>query len=75
MLELRGHVKRKLVSFVMDDGTAEAGATVTDEAGIEIGKVSSAWERTGLAMVKLAHAEAGAKLRVAGKAARVGDRA
>jgi hypothetical protein len=75
MLELRGHVKRKLVPFVMDDGTAEAGATVTDEAGVEIGKVSSAGERTGLAMVKLAHAEAGAKLRVAGKAARVGDRA
>ncbi len=72
MLELRGHVKRKLVPFVVDEGErVEPGATVTDEAGIEIGKVSSAWERTGLAMVKLAHAEAGSKLRVAGKPARV----
>ena len=73
MLELRGHVKRKLVPFVMDEGDAAAGAQVTDDAGVEIGKVSSAWERRGLAMVKLAHAEPGAKLHVAGKLARVAD--
>jgi len=71
MLEMRGHVKRKLVPFVMDDGAAEPGATVTDDAGTEIGKVSSAWERTGLAMLKLAHTDAGAQLRVAGKPAHV----
>lgn len=75
MLELRGHVKRKLVPFVMEEGTAEAGATVTDDAGVEIGKVSSASDRVGLAMVKLAHADAGSKLRVAGKVATVSDRA
>ena len=73
MLEMRGHVKRKLVPFVMDEGAASVGATVTDEAGVEIGKVSSAHERTGLAMVKLAHADVGSKLRVAGKVARVFD--
>ena len=45
MLEMRGHVKRKLVPFVIDDGGAvEVGASVTDEAGTEIGKVSSATE-------------------------------
>ena len=71
MLEMRGHVKRKLVPFVMEEGTAEVGATVTDDAGVEIGKVSSASARMGLAMVKLAHADAGSKLRVAGKVATV----
>jgi folate-binding protein YgfZ len=73
MLELRGHVKRKLVPFVMEDGAATPGATVTDDAGVEIGKVSSAWERTGLAMLKLAHTEPGAKVHIAGKPARVVD--
>ena len=78
MLELRGHVKRKLVPFVIDDGGAvEAGASVTDDAGAEIGKVSSATESptlgrcVGLAMVKLAHAAPGASLRAAGKKAHV----
>jgi folate-binding protein YgfZ len=79
MLELRGHVKRKLVPFVMDDGAAHvsAGAPVTDDAGTEIGKVSSATmsdalgKYVGLAMLKLAHTEPGAKVRVAGKEAHV----
>jgi folate-binding protein YgfZ len=72
MLELRGHVKRKLVPFVMDAADPiTPGATVTDDAGVEIGKVSSAWERTGLAMLKLAHTDPGAKLHVAGKPAHV----
>ncbi len=78
MLELRGHVKRKLVPFVIDGGGAvEAGASVTDDAGVEVGKVSSATESptlgrfVGLAMVKLAHASPGASLHAAGKRARV----
>jgi tRNA-modifying protein YgfZ len=77
MLELRGHVKRKLVPFVVEDGAVEAGASVTDDAGVEVGKVSSATESptlgrcVGLAMVKLAHASPGASLHAAGKKARV----
>jgi folate-binding protein YgfZ len=72
MLELRGHVKRKLVPFALDDADPiSPGAMVTDDAGVEIGKVSSAWERTGLAMVKLAHTDPGSKLRVAGKVGHV----
>lgn len=72
MLEMRGHVKRKLVPFVIDEGErVEPGAAVTDDAGVEIGKVSSASERNGLAMLKLAHTDEGAKLHVAGKRAHV----
>jgi hypothetical protein len=79
MLELRGHVKRKLVPFVMDglSERVEAGASITDEAGTEIGKVSSAsrsptlGKHIGLAMVKLAHASEGATFRVAGNKAHV----
>jgi len=77
MLELRGHVKRKLVPFAMDDGTAEVGATITDDAGTEIGKVSSAAQSStlgkfvGLAMLKLAQTDAGSKLHIAGKPAHV----
>lgn len=69
MLELRGHVKRKLVPFVAD-ARVERGAAITDDAGVEIGKVSSAGESPtmgkpiGLAMIKLAHATPGAKLHV-----------
>jgi folate-binding protein YgfZ len=78
MLELRGHVKRKLVPFVMEESDdVESGAPITDEAGVEIGKVSSASRSptlgkcVGLAMVKLAHASAGATFRASGKKARV----
>jgi folate-binding protein YgfZ len=74
MLELRGHVKRKLVPFAMDDGADIApGAKVTDDAGTEIGSVSSAaasptlGKHVGLAMLKLAHTEPGAKLHIASK--------
>jgi len=78
MLELRGHVKRKLVPFAMDDGEGVArGAKVTDDAGTEIGTVSSATssatlgKHVGLAMLKLAHTDEGAKLHIANKTARV----
>ncbi len=59
MLEIRGHVKRRLVSFVAD-ARVERGAAVTDDAGEEIGKVSSSADSPtigkpiGLAMIKLA---------------------
>ncbi len=73
MLELRGHVKRKLVSFVADDGAAlAAGAKIVDAAGSEVGTVSSAGEsptlgRTvGLAMVKLASSAPGTRLHAPG---------
>lgn len=73
MLEMRGHVKRKLVPFVAEDGaTLAPGAPVSDEAGAEVGKISSAGssptlgKTVGLAMVKLANAEPGTKLRTPG---------
>ncbi len=76
MLEMRGHVKRKLVPLEVE-GAAQAGAPVTDDAGTELGKITSAWVEPGgararaLAMVKLSHATEGAALRVEGHAARV----
>ncbi len=78
MLELRGHVKRKLVPFVAD-ARVERGAAVTDDAGVEIGKVSSAADSPtigkpiGLAMIKLAFATTGAKLHVGNVAITVSD--
>ncbi len=76
MLEMRGHVKRKLVPLEVD-GAATAGAPVTDASGVELGKVTSAYVREdgaharALAMVKLSHTTAGAELRVGAHAARV----
>jgi folate-binding protein YgfZ len=78
MLELRGHVKRKLVSFVTDErASVMRDATVTDRDGVEIGKVSSAADSptlakaVGLAMLKLAHTEPGTELRIGAVHARV----
>ena len=51
MLEMRGHVKRKLASVVVDDdgptgdGLPARGAPVTDEAGATVGEVTSAAPR------------------------------
>jgi folate-binding protein YgfZ len=76
MLEMRGHVKRKLVPLDVA-GATSAGAVVTDAAGTDLGKVTSAWVAPDgaharvLAMVKLAHASAGTELRVDGHTARV----
>jgi len=71
MLELRGHVKRKLVSFVTESSDAiQAGTPVTDEDGTDIGKVSSAaasptlGHTIGLAMLKLAHTAPNTRLRI-----------
>jgi folate-binding protein YgfZ len=75
MLEMRGHVKRKLVSLAVEgDAPPSRGAKVTDDAGQEIGEVTSAaigpssQKPVALAMVKAAFA-------AEGKAVRVGDRA
>jgi folate-binding protein YgfZ len=71
MLEMRGHVKRKLVSFETERSAAvERGAVVTDRDGAEIGKVSSAAasptraRTVGLAMLKASHTAPGTELRI-----------
>jgi hypothetical protein len=78
MLEMRGHVKRKLVPVLLEPGaTASVGASVADSTGAEVGKLTSvvqhpAWKQAvGLAMVKLAQTEADTALRVGEARARV----
>ena len=71
MLELRGHVKRKLAR-VSIDGTAlpTKGAVVTDDSGAEVGSLTSAaislenGQIVGLAMLKLAKTEPGTSLHI-----------
>jgi tRNA-modifying protein YgfZ len=81
MLEMRGHVKRKLVSLVFDGPEAPlAGAAVADEAGASVGELTSAalsptlGVPVGLAMVKRAQALAGSRVVVGGAHAKVVDR-
>ena len=78
MLEMRGHVKRKIVTLVVDGLAVPArGTKVTDEAGVEVGEVTSAamapthGGAVALAMVKRAYAEPGKGLRVGGTVAHV----
>ena len=73
MLELRGHVKRKLASVVVDASEPPAaGAPVTDGAGAAVGEVTSAsasptlGRPVALAMVKRAQAEPGQSVVVGG---------
>jgi folate-binding protein YgfZ len=73
MLEMRGHVKRKLASVVFETrDPPAAGAPVTDGAGAAVGEVTSASESptlgkaVALAMVKRAQAEPGQGVVVAG---------
>jgi tRNA-modifying protein YgfZ len=73
MLQMRGHVKRKLVSVVLEGMEAPAaGAPVTDETGAAVGEVTSAassptlGKAVALAMVKRARAEAGTEVVVGG---------
>ncbi|MGH7269707.1 MAG: glycine cleavage T C-terminal barrel domain-containing protein, partial [Polyangiaceae bacterium] len=80
-LEMRGHVKRKLASLVLEStNVPDRGARVTDEAGVEIGHVTSAASSPTLgtavclAMVKAQHAVSGASVEVAGVRAKVVDR-
>jgi folate-binding protein YgfZ len=81
MLELRGHVKRKLVSLVVDSTEPPArGAAVTDEAGGAAGEVTSAGasptlgRTVALAMVKRALAQPGTDVRVGGAHGEVVER-
>lgn len=77
MLELRGHVKRRLVPLAIDgDALPAKGAQITDAAGAKVGEVTSAVvdPRSGraiaLAMLKVSHADS-AELRVDGAPATV----
>jgi folate-binding protein YgfZ len=81
MLELRGHVKRKLVSLVVDATDPPArGAAVTDEAGTAAGEVTSAGasptlgRTVALAMVKRALAQPGTDVRIGGAHGEVVER-
>jgi folate-binding protein YgfZ len=81
MLEMRGHVKRKLVSIVLDGTEAPPrGAPVADGSGAAVGEVTSAalsptlGVPIALAMVKRAQAVVGAEVVVGGAHAKVVDR-
>jgi hypothetical protein len=81
MLELRGHVKRKLVPLVLDTPAAPArGTEVVDEAGAAVGEVTSATfsptlgVAVALAMVKRSHCEPGTAVLVRGVRAKVVER-
>jgi folate-binding protein YgfZ len=81
MLEMRGHVKRKLVSIVLDGAAPPpAGAPVADENGAAVGEVTSAamsptlGAPVGLAMVKRAQAVPGSRVRVGEANAKVVER-
>jgi folate-binding protein YgfZ len=81
MIELRGHVKRKLASLVVESARPpERGTPVHDESGAAVGEVTSAEvsptlaKAVALAMVKRAYAEAGRRVLVAGASAEVVER-
>lgn len=81
MLQMRGHVKRKLVSLVLAAEEAPPrGAAVTDESGVAVGEVTSAASSptldrpVALASLKRAYAEAGKRVLVGGAIADVVER-
>ncbi|HEY6462423.1 MAG TPA: glycine cleavage T C-terminal barrel domain-containing protein, partial [Polyangiaceae bacterium] len=81
MLEMRGHVKRKLVPVVLDATELPArGAEVKDEAGAPVGEVTSAaasptlGKAVVLAMVKRAISEPGKGLAIGGARGEVVER-
>jgi len=81
MLQMRGHVKRKLAAVVLDGAEApRAGAAVTDEAGAAVGEVTSAapsptlGKTVALAMIKRAQAEPGKGVLVGGARGEVVER-
>jgi aminomethyltransferase len=81
MLQMRGHVKRKLASVVIDaEAPPVRGAAVTDEAGAPVGEVTSAatsptlGKAVALVMIKRAQAEQGQRVVVGGVRAEVVDR-
>ena len=77
MLEMRGHVKRRLVPLLIASGDPPVrGAEVSDAAGQKVGEVTSAAivpsrGLTALAMIKVAHAEIGTALAIGGISASV----
>ena len=80
MLEMRGHVKRKLMPLVLDAGDVPTkGTSVTTAAGDVVGEVTSAalsptlGAPVALAMIKYAHANAGEKLTLGLRAATIAD--
>jgi folate-binding protein YgfZ len=80
MLEMRGHVKKKLASIVLDGAPPARGSDVADASGAKVGDVTSSIESpllgrsVALAMVKRASAEAGTSLTIDGRAATVVER-
>jgi len=81
MLQMRGHVKRKLAALVLDSAQAPLrGTTVTDDTGAAVGEVTSAaasptlGKAVALAMVKRAHAQAGSGVHVGAARAEVVER-
>ncbi len=81
MLEMRGHVKRKLVTMRVEGGAPARGIEVKDAAGEVVGAITSAAVASdadgviAMAMVKRAKAETGAELRVGEALATVIDAA
>jgi len=74
MLEMRGHVKRRLVPIALDAGAVVArGADVVDASGQKVGEVTSTAGAKALAMVKRALTAAGTELTVGGARAKVVD--
>lgn len=77
MLEVRGHVKKKLVQLIVDgDQEIPVGAEITAPDGSMVGAVTSSGVRAqraiALGYVKYRFIAPGTELRVAGRAARVG---
>jgi glycine cleavage system aminomethyltransferase T len=80
MLEMRGHVKKKLASVVLDGSPPTRGAEVADATGAKVGDVTSSitspllGRSVALAMVKRASAEVGTPLTIDGRPAIVVER-
>jgi folate-binding protein YgfZ len=78
MLEMRGHVKRKLVTLRIAGDAPAPGAEVKDADGETVGAITSVAVADGvvaMAMVKRAKSESGTALRVGESAATVVDAA
>ena len=76
MLEMRGHVKRRLVQLAVVGATPEPGAAIVDGDGAHLGTVTrvgapAAGETLALGMVKRAFSEPGTEVRIGGGTAKV----
>jgi hypothetical protein len=77
MLEMRGHVKRKLVPLIIEGELPRRGAKVSTAEGEEVGEITSAAlsptlaKPVALAMVKRAHTAAGTALKIGEAGAKV----